>query len=112
MSRHVRAPPLPRREGMATGAQPRHRLLPLHLQLLGAQTPRRRANVTGEKQSFPGFDLMADIIDMGGFGGYVWASYTIAVLCLGWLTYASWKSEKIAAKLLADLQKNQPEKNS
>ncbi len=55
---------------------------------------------------------MAAIIDMGGFGVYVWTSYSIAVVCLGWLTYASWQSQKIAAKLLADLQENQPDKNS
>ena len=55
---------------------------------------------------------MAVIIDMGGLGGYVWTSYSIAMLCLGWLTYASWQSEKIATKLLADLQENQPDKNS
>ena len=55
---------------------------------------------------------MAVIIDMGGFGGYVWTSYSIAVLCLGWLTYASWQSEKIAAKLLANLEGNQPDKGS
>ncbi len=55
---------------------------------------------------------MANVIDMGSFGGYVWASYSIVVLCLGWLTYASWQSEKIAAKLLADLQKTQSDKNS
>ena len=55
---------------------------------------------------------MAVIMDMGGFGGFVWTSYGIAALCLGWLTYASWQREKIAAKLLADLQENQPNKNS
>ncbi len=55
---------------------------------------------------------MAVMLDMGGFGGYVWTSYSIAALCLGWLTYASWKSEKSATKLLADLQKNQTDKNS
>ena len=55
---------------------------------------------------------MAVIIDMDGFGGYVWTSYGIAVLSLGWLTYASWQSERIAAKLLANLEENQPDKNS
>ena len=54
---------------------------------------------------------MADIIDMGGFGGYVWASYTIAVLCLCWLTYASWRKKKSTAKLLANLQESQLDKN-
>ena len=55
---------------------------------------------------------MAAVIDMGGFGSYVWTSYGIAVICLGWLTYTSWQNEKIAAKLLADLQENQPDKCS
>ena len=54
---------------------------------------------------------MAALIDMGGFGGYVWTSYSIAALCLGWLTYTTWHSEKIAAELLANLEKNQPDKN-
>ena len=55
---------------------------------------------------------MAIITDMGGLGGYVWTSYSIALLCLGWLTYASWHSEKIAAKLLADLEGIQQDKNT
>ena len=55
---------------------------------------------------------MATIADMSGFGGYVWTSYSIAVLCLGWLTYASWQSERVAAKLLANLEENQPDKDS
>ena len=55
---------------------------------------------------------MAIITDMVSLGGYVWTSYSIALLCLGWLTYASWHSEKNAAKLLADLQANQSNKNS
>ena len=54
---------------------------------------------------------MAAIIDMGGFGGYVWTSYIITLMCLGWLTYSSWRSEKITAKLLADLQENQSVQN-
>ena len=55
---------------------------------------------------------MVVVIDIDGFGGYIWTSYGVTVLCLGWLTYASWQREKIAAKLLADLQENQPNKNS
>ena len=55
---------------------------------------------------------MAVLIDMGGFGGYVWTSYSIAALCLGWLTYASWQSDKTAAKLLTDLQENHPDKSA
>ena len=55
---------------------------------------------------------MAAVIDMGGFGGYIWTSYGVAVLCLGWLTYASWQKRKIAAKLLADLEENHPDTGS
>ncbi len=55
---------------------------------------------------------MATMIDMGGFGGYVWTSYGIAVLCLGWLTYTSWQNYKTAAKLLADIQETQRDKNA
>ena len=55
---------------------------------------------------------MVAIVDMGNFGSYVWASYGIAAFCLGWLTFASWQSAKIATKTLADLQENQPDKNS
>ena len=55
---------------------------------------------------------MTAFIDMGGFGSYVWSSYSIAALCLGWLTYVSWQSDKTAAKLLAELQENEPDKNT
>jgi heme exporter protein CcmD len=55
---------------------------------------------------------MAAVIDMGGFGSYIWASYGVTVLCLGWLTHASCKREKNAVKLLAELQENQPDKIS
>ena len=55
---------------------------------------------------------MAAILDMGGFGGYVWTSYGIAMVCLSWLTLASWQNEKIAAKQLADIQENQTDENS
>ena len=46
------------------------------------------------------------MIDMGGFGGYIWTSYGFAVLCIGWLTYTSWQKAKIAAQQLADLQED------
>ena len=34
---------------------------------------------------------MAEFFDMGGFGNYIWSSYGFAVICLGWLNYASWR---------------------
>ena len=47
---------------------------------------------------------MAEFFDMGGFGGYIWTSYGFAVICLGWLNYASWRNAKRAAAHLAKLQ--------
>jgi heme exporter protein CcmD len=55
---------------------------------------------------------MTEVIDMGGFGGYIWTSYGFAVLSLGWLTYTSWKKAKVAAQQLANLQKRQPNNNA
>ena len=51
---------------------------------------------------------MAEVFGMGGFGSYIWTSYGIAALCLGWLTYSSWHKERNAAKLLANLKEKQP----
>ena len=36
---------------------------------------------------------MAEFFDMGGFGNYIWGSYGFAVICLGWLNYASWRRQ-------------------
>jgi len=47
---------------------------------------------------------MAEFFDMGGFGGYIWTSYGVAVICLGWLNYASWRKAKRTAAQLAELQ--------
>ena len=47
---------------------------------------------------------MAEIFDMGGFGSYIWGSYGFAVICLGWLNYASWRKAKTTAEQLAMLQ--------
>jgi len=55
---------------------------------------------------------MEPVIDMGGFGGYIWTSYGFALLCLGWLSYSSWQKEKLAAKLLADLQETHLDNDS
>ena len=55
---------------------------------------------------------MLSVIDMGGFGGYIWTSYGFAALCLSWLTYASWHRAKIAAEELANLQAEQPSKKT
>ena len=50
---------------------------------------------------------MAAIVDMGGFGSYIWTSYGFALLCLSWLTFSSWRRAKMAAKQLANLQVNE-----
>ena len=61
---------------------------------------------------------MAEFFDMGGFGSYIWGSYGFAVICLGWLNYASWRKAKTTAEQLAMLhdatpvsQKNTEQKN-
>ena len=46
---------------------------------------------------------MAEFFDMGGFGNYIWGSYGFAVICLGWLNYASWRKAKTIAEQLAIL---------
>ena len=51
---------------------------------------------------------MAEFIDMGGFGNYIWSSYGFAVICLGWLNYASWRKAKTTAEQLAILQADTP----
>ena len=51
---------------------------------------------------------MAEFFNMGGFGNYIWGSYGFAVICLGWLNYASWRKAKTTAEQLAILQDATP----
>ena len=51
---------------------------------------------------------MAEFFNMGGFGTYIWTSYGFAVICFGWLNYASWRKAKNTAKQLAILQAATP----
>ena len=51
---------------------------------------------------------MTEFLDMGGFGSYIWSSYGFAVICLGWLNYASWRKAKTTAEHLAILQEATP----
>ena len=51
---------------------------------------------------------MTEFLDMGGFGSYIWSSYGFAVICLGWLNYASWRKAKTTAEQLAILQDATP----
>ena len=46
---------------------------------------------------------MAEFFDMGGFGTYIWTSYGFAVICLGWLNYASWRKAKNTAEQLGHI---------
>ena len=62
---------------------------------------------------------MAELFDMGGFGGFIWTSYSFAFICLSWLNYASWRKVKNTSEQLATLQaatsanpKNTKKKNS
>ena len=51
---------------------------------------------------------MAEFFDMGSFGNYIWGSYGFAVICLGWLNYASWRKARTIAERLAVLQAGTP----
>ena len=51
---------------------------------------------------------MAEFFDMGSFGVYIWGSYGFAVICLGWLNYASWRKAKTIAEQLTILQAGTP----
>ena len=51
---------------------------------------------------------MAEFFNMGGFGGFVWTSYSFAFICLGWLNYTSWRRVKNTAERLAILQAATP----
>ena len=51
---------------------------------------------------------MAEFFNMGGFGGYIWTSYSLAFICLSWLNYASWRKVKNTAEQLAKLQAAKP----
>ena len=51
---------------------------------------------------------MTEFLDMGGFGSYIWSSYGFAIICLGWLNYASLRKVKTTAEKLAILQNATP----
>ena len=51
---------------------------------------------------------MTEFLDMGGFGSYIWSSYGFAVICLGWLNYASWRKAKTTSEHLAIIQDATP----
>ena len=43
---------------------------------------------------------MSSLFEMGQFGGFIWASYAIAAIALGWMFVGSWSSAKTLAKAL------------
>lgn len=50
---------------------------------------------------------MADLFHMGGFGGFIWASYGFAAVMLGWLGLSSWLRAKAVARRLAETETNE-----
>ena len=51
---------------------------------------------------------MTSFFAMGGFGGYIWASYAICFILLCWLGVSSWQWAKTVEKQLADLNHDNP----
>lgn len=48
---------------------------------------------------------MNSLFEMGQFGGFIWASYMIAGLVLGWIFIASWlRAKTLANRLSAMMQ--------
>ena len=43
---------------------------------------------------------MISIFAMGQFGEFIWASYVIAAIALGWMFVSSWSNAKTLAKTL------------
>jgi heme exporter protein CcmD len=43
---------------------------------------------------------MSSLFEMGQFGGFIWASYVIAAIALGWMFASSWSSAETLAKKL------------
>ena len=43
---------------------------------------------------------MSSLFEMGQFGEFIWASYVIAAIALGWMFVSSWSSAKTLAKML------------
>ena len=43
---------------------------------------------------------MSNLFEMGQFGGFIWASYAIAAIALGWMFVSSWSNAKVLAKTL------------
>lgn len=48
---------------------------------------------------------MSSLFEMGQFGGFIWASYVIAGLALGWIFIASWlRAKSLTNRLSAMMQ--------
>ena len=51
---------------------------------------------------------MTEILDMGGYGGYVWSAWGIAVVVLGGLIVASIRAMRARERELAELEVASP----
>ena len=43
---------------------------------------------------------MSNMFEMGQFDGFIWASYAIAAIALGWMFVSSWSNAKVLANKL------------
>jgi heme exporter protein D len=55
---------------------------------------------------------MADWLEMGGYGAYVWGSYGAAALVLAALIAVSWRRLRASRALLAGLERTAPRRSA
>ena len=55
---------------------------------------------------------MTEIVDMGGYGVYIWSAWGIAVILLGTLIVASVRTMKARERELADMEAASPRRRS
>lgn len=48
----------------------------------------------------------AEFLAMGGYATFVWPAVAVAVIVIGWLTYASLSERNAARRELADLEQD------
>ena len=47
--------------------------------------------------------MMGNLLEIGQFGGFIWASYAIAACAQGWMFIASWMRATMLVKNLAQM---------
>ena len=52
---------------------------------------------------------MMSFFEMGGYGSFIWASYSITFAALIWLFFSSWQRAKKAAKKLRNMDSPKPD---